>query len=168
VKETEPSADPVEAARDLRVSMKFLRDLGSAQIVGGATVFLTLLLADLSMRWETFTAFEVVYFTLAAASRAFATSAALKRGARPHKYWRWVNNATVAAIILVGTFVGSRDWPVRAESVAWWFIVGLSLVIALVGLIQRAAAEFRLDEIAEARLAGGAVSQFAGVTPEND
>jgi len=97
--------------------------------------------------------------TLAAASRAFATSAALKRGVRPHKYWRWVNNATVAAIILVGTFVGSRGWPVRAASVAWWFIVGL---------IQRAAAEFRLDEIAEARLAGGAVLQSAGVTPEND
>jgi uncharacterized membrane protein len=143
-----PEPDPAQAARVLRINLKILRDLASAEIVGGATVMLTLLLTNISVHTDTFVALEITYMHLATSSDAFGKQVLKQQARTTNKWWRLLRDGPLVAIIAVGVFVGTGDWPVKASSLAWWIIVALAFFVLVVGAIQRQAAEYRLDELA--------------------
>ena len=129
--------------------MKWLFDYGSAQVVGGTTVALTLMLGSINIQRQIFVAFAVLYLVLSLSS-AFLLGRlrGFESGLPPIGT---VDRGLQYVSGLVAGFAGAvsfgRDFPLKAMTTRWWLFIGLAFFVAVAGEVQRRFADSVLDDV---------------------
>ena len=140
-------ADHEKHIRNARSHFRWMRDCGSAAIVGGATVALTLMLAGLPIQQDVFIALEVIYGLLVIGANVFWWRARASMG---QTIPREVDYALVAGAFIIGTGVLTGldgQWPIMPHTGLWWSFIAVALVVTITGATRRQIAEAALERL---------------------
>lgn len=130
-----------------RSQWRWMRDCGSAAIVGGSTVALSLMLGGLPVQQDEFIALEVIYGLLVIGTYVFWRKARTTMGLSIP----WVLDdglVTGALIIETGIWTGLQArWPIEPHTSAWWQFISVALLVTLTGAVRRHIAENHLERL---------------------
>lgn len=140
-------ADHEKRIRNAQSHLRWMRDCGSAAVVGGATVALTLMLGGLPMQQDVFTALEVIYGLLVIGANVFWWRARASMG---QNIPRVLDYGLVDGALIIGTGVQAAldgQWPIMPHTGPWWNFIALALVVTITGAIRRQIAETALERL---------------------
>lgn len=114
-----------------RLSLELARDLANALMIGGATVFTSLLLADLNL---TIQAFVVLWtlFSLILTSQFLIDN---RYGSGGSIAASLASGGIFVAFMIVMTIFAS--WPLRSNSGTWWASLALAFFAFVMGYLGR-------------------------------
>jgi hypothetical protein len=135
--------------KQVRFFAKNQRDCGAASAVGAATVAISLLIGDGKVTLDAFYVLLYAQVLLIFTAQIFATWATGLMGHARNPLLPTGLVLASAGIAAAGSYITSqlRQHESNAGSRAWWLLLGLAAVGALLGLIIRRAAESLLDEL---------------------
>jgi hypothetical protein len=128
-----------------RRSLKWLFDVGSAQVVGGATVALSVMLGTIDIQQEVCIAFAVLYLIL-----FFSGGLLLGRLEGVGLGAPGIVETTgliVMGLVVAISSLGANYFPLESLTAHWWEFVGLALFVAMTGEVQRRFAESAIEDI---------------------
>jgi hypothetical protein len=124
-----------------------MRDCGSAAVVGGATVALTLMLGGSPMQQDVFIALEVIYGLLVIGANVFWWRAKASMG---QNIPRAIDSGIVTGALIIETGVLAAlagQWPIMPHTSLWWNVIALALVVTITGATRRQIAETALERL---------------------
>src|SRR5215470_5219699 len=144
-KVTIPTQDELDAARS---DAAWLRYSASALIVGGSTVTLTLILASTAVNEQAYFALVALSGLLISAVSAFTWRIYVKmRFFSPISKDFRIVIFSMPVIFIWGVTTLPENWPLKPDTLPWWFLVGYSFGLAIFGAAQRQSAESKMEMI---------------------